>query len=137
MSKALNDLNRPQITIDDKELVDADFIKSGKDKYTKLVVAFSHDLFERSIMLCDAGNLGGDREVTQDYVVKASHIIYGKSNEKQSSIAIILQIVEYLCSAGIGVGASNLDKNWGIGVFGISIVIGVVAFVTRTVNKKY
>ena len=36
MSKALNDLNRPQITIDDKELVDADFIKSGKDKYTKI-----------------------------------------------------------------------------------------------------
>lgn len=128
-------LNYPEIIVSDKELSDKGFIKSGKDKYKKLVVAFSNELFERSIKLCDAGNLGGDREVTQEYVVKASHIIYGKSNEKQSNKALFLQIVEYMCSAGLGAGASNLSENWGVITFGLSILVGIVAFVTRTVNR--
>lgn len=136
MSKALNELQHPRITIDDKELGEADFVKSGKEKYKALVLAFSQELFDRSILLCDAGNLGGDREVTQENVIRASHIIYGKSPEKQSAMTIFLQVMEYLCSAGIGVGASKLDKTWGIGVFGLSILVGIICFVTRTVKKK-
>lgn len=136
MSKSLKELQNPNVVISDNELGEADFIKSGKEKYKALVNAFSKELFERSILLCDAGNLGGDREVTQEYVVKASHIIYGKSNEKQSNKDVFLQVVEYLCSAGVGAGASNLGDNWGEIVFGVSLVIGIVAFVTRTVNKK-
>lgn len=125
----MQELIYPQIIVSDEALLENGFIKSGKEKYKKLVVAFSKELFDRSIMLCDAGNLGGEREVTQDYVVKASQIylffgvisiLYGlfyneikyiMYNNPAQLIAIVLGLVMVVLSLFILLREKNRECN--------------------------
>ena len=132
----LRSMPKPLPKIYEETLEVAGFINSGKTKYKQMLEAFAEELFSKSILLCDAGRAGEDREVSQEHVVKASHIIYGKNYSKVSSLHIVLQIFEYVFTAGIGVGASNLSKNWGIVVFGISLLLMIITFVSRTVIYK-
>ena len=80
-------------------------------------------------MLCDAGNLGGEREVTQDYVVKASQIylffgvisiLYGlfyneikyiMYNNPAQLIAIVLGLVMVVLSLFILLREKNRECN--------------------------
>lgn len=135
-NESLKNLAKPTTTIEENVLDDAGFINSGKTKYKSLLQAFAEELFDRSVLLCDAGRNEEEREVTREHVVQASHIIYGKSYSKVSIPHVVLQIIEYVFSAGIGVGASNLSSSWGVFVFGISLFLVIIAFVSRTVIFK-
>ena len=136
MSKSLKDLEKPQPQINEQSLTDAGFINSGKLKYQEMVKAFSEVLFDKSILVCDANNNEGEREVTGEHVNRASHIIYGKTIDKPDKLSVIIQIVELILTAFAGVGASNLKETWGAITFGVCLALAVMSFVIRNVVLK-
>ena len=137
MSEFKRSLVKPEISLPKEILEEAGFINSGIEEFRKMTSAFSDDLFEKSIHIGNAGSSGEEREVTREHVKKAAHMIYGRTSEV-SKTSVALQLVEYIASAGVGVGASNLSVNWGIGTFGISLSVLVIAFVARiyVMNKN-
>ena len=136
MSKSLKELSKPQPQIDEQSLTDAGFINSGKLKYQEMVKAFSEVLFEKSILVCDANNNEGEREVTGDHVNRATHIIYGKTIDKPDKWGVVVQIAELVLTAFAGVGASNLKDTWGAITFGVCLALAVISFVVRNVVLK-
>lgn len=137
MRKPISDLTKPEPDIPDASLEEAGFINSGKSKFKLMVKAFSDELFVKSIHLCDAGNYDGDREITQEHVSKASHIIYGRYSEKPSKIDIFIHIGELVSSAGVGVGGSFIKTGWGALLFGISLALLVILYVSKnSINNK-
>lgn len=136
MSKSLKELEKPQPQIDEQSLTDAGFINSGKLKYQEMVKAFSEVLFDKSILVCDANNNEGEREVTGEHVNRASHIIYGKTIDRPDKFSVIIQIVELILTAFAGVGANNLKDTWGAITFGVCLALAVISFVVRNVVLK-
>lgn len=136
MSKSLNELVRPQPIIEERILTDAGFINSGRSKYQEMVKAFSEELFEKSVLVCEANNHETEREVTGEHVNRATHIIYGKTINKPDKWSLILQIVELVLTAAVGVGASNLKEIWGAITFGVCLALAVMSFVVRNVVLK-
>lgn len=102
MSKSLKELVKPQPIIEEKILTDAGFINSGRSKYQEMVRAFSEELFEKSVLVCEANNHETEREVTGDHVSRATHIIYGKTIDKPDKWSLIVQIVELILTAFLG-----------------------------------
>ena len=137
MTKKLSELKKPETNPDEGTLVEAGFTNTGKTKFVVLVRAFSDNLFDRSVLQCDASNFEGEREVTQEHVMRAAHDIYGRHDVRQTTLFISLQILEYIACALVGVGASNLKETWGIVLFGFSLFITIVSFVYRIVVVKH
>ena len=136
MSKSLKYLAKPQPIIDEQALTDAGFINSGKSKFQEMIKAFSDELFDKSVLVCEANNREGEREVTGEHVNRATHIIYGKTIDKPDKWSLIVQIVELILSAFAGVGASNLKDTWGAILFGVCLALAVMIFVVRNVVLK-
>lgn len=136
MSKSLKELVKPQPIIDENILTDAGFINSGRSKYQEMVRAFSEELFEKSVLVCEANNHEAEREVTGEHVNRATHIIYGKTIDKPDKWSVLFQIVELVLTAGAGVGASNLTETWGAITFGVCLALAVMSFVVRNVVLK-
>jgi hypothetical protein len=136
MSKSLKNLVKPQPIIDEQILTDAGFINSGKSKYQEMIKAFSETLFEKSVLVCEANNHEGEREVTGEHVNRATHIIYGKTIDKPDKWSLIVQIIELIITAFAGVGASNLKDTWGALLFGACLALAVMIFVVRNVVLK-
>ena len=136
MSKSLKYLAKPQPIIDEQALTDAGFINSGKSKFQEMIKAFSDELFDKSVLVCEANNREGEREVTGEHVNRATHIIYGKTIDKPDKWSVVFQIVELVLTAGAGVGASNLTETWGAITFGVCLAFAVMSFVVRNVVLK-
>ena len=136
MRKQISDLTKPEPEIPDASLDEAGFINSGKSKFKSMVKAFSDELFVKSIHLCDAGNFEGDREITQEHVSKATHMIYGRYDDKPSKTDIIIHIGELISSAGVGVGGSFIKTGWGVLLFGIFLALLVILYVSKNSIKK-
>lgn len=136
MSKSPKELEKPQPIIEEKILTDAGFINSGRSKYKEMVRAFSEELFEKSVLVCEANNHEVEREVTGEHVNRATHIIYGKTIDKPNKWSVLIQIVELILTAFAGVGGSNLEKTWGAITFGACLALAVMSFVIRNVVLK-
>lgn len=136
MSKSLKYLAKPQPIIDEQVLTDAGFINSGKSKFQEMIKAFSDELFDKSVLVCEANNREGEREVTGEHVNRATHIIYGKTIDKPDKLTLIVQIFELILSAFAGVGASNMKDTWGAILFGGCLALAVMIFVVRNVVLK-
>ena len=136
MSKSLKELQKPQPIIEEQILTDAGFINSGRSRYQEMVRAFSEELFDKSVLVCEANNHEAEREVTGEHVNRATHIIYGKTIDKPNKLSLILQIIELILTAGAGVGASNLTETWGAITFGVCLAFTVMSFVIRVVVLK-
>jgi undecaprenyl pyrophosphate synthase len=55
MNKSAEKLIKPNVIIEDQNLNAAGFIQSGKRRFKEVVVAFSDDLFLKSVKYSDAG----------------------------------------------------------------------------------
>lgn len=135
MKKNAEKLKKPTVTIDELCLNDAGFIQSGKRRFKEVVTAFSDSLFLKSVKYCDADSRDNDREVSADNVYNAVKKIYATPLEQHKKLNIVLQILEYICSALVGVGASNLKESWGVLMILISFMFGVICFTYRTLSK--
>lgn len=128
---AVDNLEKPTITVGNKQLEEAGFITSGKKKYESIVKSFSDELFIKSILYCDAASGGCEREVSADNVTSAMRKIYSTPIVRHKKSTVILQIVEYILSVGIGVGASNIKETWGVITCMLCLFITCVSFSIR------
>lgn len=136
MRKNVEKLTKPSVTIDEPALHEAGFIQSGYRKFKELVTAFSNELFLRSVKYSDAGARDNDREVSADNVYAAVKTIYVSPLQQHKKRNVILQVIEYLFSCLVGVGASNLGKTWGILMFVVCFVVCVGCFTYRTISNN-
>lgn len=133
--KAVENLEKPTISVGIEQLEGAGFITSGKKKYTSIVQGFSDELFVKSIRYCDAASGGYEREVSADNVISAMRKIYSTPIVRHKKFSVILQILEYLLSVGIGVGASNIKETWGIIMCMSCFIFTCVSFIFRKMNE--
>lgn len=136
MKKSAEKLSKPTVTIDDTALKEAGFIQSGYCKFKELVKAFSDELFLKSVKYSDAGSRDNDREVSADNVYTAVKTIYVAPLHQHKKRNAILQGIEYVSSALVGVGASNLNEIWGLLMLLFCFVVGVGCFTYRTISNN-
>ncbi len=117
-----------------KELIDNGFTESGRKRYIETVEQYSNALFDTSIRLAEIDKASDTNiEVTHDHIRSAA-IAISKKKGKQGTMQIFLQIGEYICTAFVGVGSGNLNQQWGVLLFGFSIAIGIILFVSRIIK---
>lgn len=135
MSESLKKSHKPLILVPEDALKEAGFTETGREEFKNLTSAFCDRLFELSIYY--GGNVvRGKREVTYEHVKQAASKVYNYPIEKASSWSTGLQVIEYLATGFVGVGASNFSENWGKVFFFLSLAIGIIAFVTRKFTRK-
>lgn len=116
----------------DLELEQAGFTDSGTTRYKNAVTAYCDELFGKSVALGDRDKAADTpREVTHEHVRSAAAAIAIRGRDGQTPLQVWCQIGEYVCAALAGVGGGKLDTSWGTVVFGLSLAVGVVLFVTR------
>lgn len=116
----------------DEELEQAGFTDSGTTRYRNAVTAYWEELYGKAIALGDRDKAPDTpREVTHEHVRSAAAAIAMRGREGQTTLQVWCQIGEYVCAALAGVGGGKLETNWGTVVFGLSLAVGVVLFVTR------
>ena len=121
----------------DSELDQAGFTESGKSRYKNTSIEYSDTLFTKAAALGDMDKAKGmPREVTHEHVRSATHAIASSFGKEGNSRAVVFcQVGEYVAAAGVGVGGGKLDQTWGIFLFGLSILIGIILFVSRNTGK--
>ena len=127
----VDNLDKPKITVGFEQLEVAGFIASGKNRYQSAVQGFSDELFRKSILYCDAASGGCEREVSSDNVTSAMRKIYSTPIVRHKKSTVILQILEYMLSVGIGVGASNIKDTWGVITCMLCLFLTCVSFSIR------
>ena len=135
MNKSAEKLIKPSVMIDEQNLNAAGFIQSGKRRFKEVVIAFSDDLFLKSVKYSDAGASNNEREVSADDVYNAVKRIYAAPLQQHKKWNLCLQILEYIFAILVGVGASNLKEMWGLLVFLVCFILATICFVIRTLNK--
>lgn len=119
------------------ELRRVGFTQSGAKRYVAAATAYCEELFAKSIALGDRDKAPDTpREVTHDHVRGAAAVIAVRGQDGQSTLQIWCQIGEYVCAALAGVGGGKLGQTWGVIMFGLSLTIGVVLFVTRNIRSR-
>lgn len=137
-NKLTVDDSPPKITIVDDELSNAGYIGSGIQRYKQTVISYAEELFKNATLLGEIDKVDElPRDVTGEHVRKATVELNKSASKNEIPAWVVLsQIGEYICTAAVGVGASNVSENWGIITFGIGIVIGIALFVNRMTNQK-
>ena len=116
----------------DQELEQNGFTDSGTTRYRNAVTAYCDELYAKAIALGDRDKAPDTpREVTHEHVRSAAAAIAIRGREGQTTLQVWCQIGEYLCAALAGVGGGKLETSWGTALFGISLAVGVILFVTR------
>ena len=116
----------------DLELEQAGFTDSGTTRYKNAVAAYYDELYRKSVALGDRDKaIDMPREVTHEHVRSAAAAIAVRGREGQTTFQVWCQIGEYVCAALAGVGGGKLETSWGTALFGLSLAVGVVLFVTR------
>lgn len=137
MSTRINNMIRVKNIIFMKtelELKNNKFTQEGIIRYHRTINSYSQSLFETSIALGKREN-SDTLEITQTHVRDAAISLQRKSKNK-SLISIIGQSLEYICAILAGLGGGKLEHSWGIILFCVSIAVGVILFVVRTVNEE-
>ena len=121
----------------DQELKTAGFTDSGLNRYKKTTEDYCEELYKKGIALGDRDKASdAPREVTHEHIREAAADIQRRGREPQTPWHIWCQVGEYVCAATAGAGAGNLDRPWGIALFGLSLTIGVVLFIVRNQGGK-
>lgn len=121
----------------DNELREAGFTESGAKRYAATTTAYCNELFAKSIASGDRDKaLDTAREVTHEHVREAAAVLAVRGQDGQSTLQVWCQIGEYVCAALAGVGGGKLDQTWGVIVFGLSLTLGVILFVTRNTRSR-
>lgn len=121
----------------DQELQAAGFTESGATRYKATALAYCDELFVKSVALGDRDKATDTpREVTHEHVRGAATALALRGGERQDAVQIGCQVGEYVCAAAAGVGGGKLETSWGVAVFGLSLTIGVVLFVTRNLRSR-
>lgn len=116
----------------DQELQTGGFTESGAKRYRATATAYCEELFSRAVTLGESDKAAdAPREVTHDHVRSAAAALGLKGQDKFSGTQVWCQVGEYVCAAAAGVGGGKLEQSWGVLLFGISLALGVVLFVTR------
>ena len=119
------------------ELKTAGFTESGGKRYSAATTAYCDELFNKSVAFGERDKaLDAAREVTHDHVRGAAAVLAIRGQEGQSTVQVWCQIGEYVCAALAGVGGGQLSQAWGILVFGLSLTVGVILFVTRNTRSR-
>lgn len=123
----------PEIEIKEAELISAKYTPTGIQRYKQTVEDYSEQLFKKATLLGEIDKIDGfDREITEQHVRKAViEMTESLRKFEKPKWTILCQVGEYLCTGCAGAGASNLDKKWGIIVFGFGLVLGIALFITR------
>lgn len=120
---------------DINELKNQGFTDSGQKRYLKATRQYCNDLFTTAIDLAKSDkDTDTDIEVTHEHVRNAAIALMKKRTK--SSKQVILHIGEYLFTALAGLGSGNLSETWGILLFGISLALGVICFVSRIFKEN-
>lgn len=122
----------------DKELQDLGFTSSGMVRYKDAMTEFETQLTSKAIAYATASKApDSDLEVTHDHVrssaAQLSATFKGRTSHPK---ATLMQIGEYVATAFAGLGAGYSKETWGIVVFVISLVVGVVLFVLRATWRE-
>jgi len=116
----------------DSDLEQAGFTDSGVTRYKNAVTAYCDELFGKSVALGDRDKaVDTPREVTHEHVRGAASAIAMRGRDGQTGLHVWCQIGEYISAALAGVGGGNLGTSWGTILFGLSLTLGVILFVTR------
>ena len=119
----------------DDDLKNAGFTKSGSIQYRNASVGYCEELFAKSIAFGDRDKFhNAQREVTHDHVRSAAAILISQGAIKGGKWPLIGQVGEYVCAALAGVGGGHLEHYWGTLLFGLSLSIGVILFISRNVR---
>lgn len=122
----------------ESELKQAGFTDSGAKRYIATSTAYCNELLAKSVALGDIDKAPDTAtEVTHDHVRSAAEVISarGKGSQGQTLAQVWCQVGEYICAALAGVGGGELEKPWGVVVFGLSLTVGVILFVVRNTRS--
>lgn len=121
----------------DLELKSAGFTDSGAKRYDAATKAYCDELFAKAVAMGDRDKAPDTaREVTHEHVRGAAAILAVRGQDEHTGWQIFSQAGEYICAALAGVGGGKLEHTWGIILFGISLTVGVVLFVTRITRSR-
>lgn len=126
----------PDVSISDKDLIDAGFTISGKERYTKTIVEYSKVVFEKAISYSEIDK-ANSREVTHEHVKAAAHSIansFGKPSQPKWLWAA--KTGQYLCAALVGVATNHLDNLIGTIGFVVAFSIGGILLYSTTKNRS-
>ena len=128
----------PLVDIDEAVLQRGGFTDAGVQKFTGTVRDYASQLYKRAAHRGVADQAPGmPVEIGHDHVQAAAVSIqhsYGAPTRSGWSVAG--QVGEYVATAVAGVGAGNLDKNWGVLAFGIAVSLAVILVVARLMTQK-
>lgn len=128
----------PDISVLDNNLIAAKFTSAGIKRYKNTLEAYSKELFAKSVCYGDIEQSENyDREVTEKHVRQAAEKMGQYIDTKEiPTYLFYIQVVEYLCSIAVGVGASNTSNDWGQWLLVISGLLGLSLFIIRQIIKK-
>lgn len=128
----------PEIDIKEADLLSAKYTQTGIQRYKQTIEKYGEQLFKIATLLGEKDKRDGfDREITEQHVRNAAIEMNKSLTKTEKPMWIVFcQIGEYLCTAGVGVGGSNLETKWGICTFGLGLTIGIALFITRMTKTK-
>lgn len=126
----------PDLTsIDANRLATEGFTQPGVDQFRKVIQSYGDELLRRTTLKAAADKTDSStptREVTSTHVRQAAiDIAANPATKPVSRWSIMGQVLEYLLTAGSGVGAGHLDKQSGIITFAVCLVLATLLVVTR------
>jgi hypothetical protein len=130
------DDKEPIISISDKELTDAGFTVSGKDRYKNSLLDYAKTLFFKATSYGEIDK-ADTREVTHDHVKAAAHSIansFGKPSTPKWMWSV--KVGQYLCAALVGVATNHLDKLLGTIGFVVAFSIGGILLYIENSNNR-
>ena len=123
----------PRFTIEDQILDAEGFTNSGKAHFKNILTSYINDLFTKSITHADVDRAENmDREVTHDHMKRAYVSLANRRMDIYSFWVVVVQIIEYVIMALIGVCGSNIASSWGYIGFPLGLFVLAMLILLRT-----
>lgn len=108
------------VTVNESDVENQGFTRSGLTQYSVTVRDYSQQLLERAVHLGDADKAPGmQREITHDHVRASAHSMarsFGKPSRSRG--LVVAQVGEYVATALAGVGGGTRRQKLGHCTFG-------------------
>ncbi len=114
------------------------FTPTGKKRLTDTVDSYKAELIKKSVDFAKTSQVEGmPIEVTHEHVRAAAGKLQNDFGKKtMSGIALFGNVVEYICSVGVGLGAGYISQGWGIITFVGSFAIGILLVSLRLTKSR-
>lgn len=124
--------------LDDNALGSKGFTATGKKRLTDTIDSYTAELINKSLDFAKTSQVDGmSIEVTHEHVRAAAAKLQNDFGKKpMSGIAVLGNVVEYVCSAGVGLGAGHISQGWGTIVFGLSLAFGILLVSIRVIRSR-